>query len=250
MTTRTAPGTERLELDAGSLDPAELSMGALTREINLRVKPNALLRMMMGSLEKKRQAKKLGWSRPWNKTGMTVFRSDRFDLASETDLARAWGNGLLDASAGMPREYRDFVLDLWDDASRMAFAFYHNQSESGREYEGLTLSLGRKIPDDKSKRDRIDIVFGDLRRAGAVDRIPDWVRIYVNPFSAWKSGEMWSISLKGGDIPEPLLGLYGMALDAYRRNGEMPDRQWNHWAFRYIDYFGPRTFIPRGSAFI
>lgn len=75
--------------------------------------------------------------------------------------------------------YRSFVKDLVSDPDRMVFTFYHNAEYDGVQYEGITFSMGRKRRDDRTKRDRIDIVLEDRRVNGAVDGKIDRVRIYV-----------------------------------------------------------------------
>lgn len=239
----------KLALDADSLDPSALSMETLMREIGLRRRPPLILRLMMTALEAKRQARKLGWSRPWNKTDLNVFLAHKLRPAQDRALLDVWRAGLEAACPGLPEPYRAFAAALWDDPALMAFVFYHNRSQAGEEYEGLTLSLGRKVPGDPTKRDRIDILLEDRRVDGAVDRRPDRARLIVNPFEAWARGEMWSCepdpALRGAAL-EPL---YQRALEAYRAFSAEPGREWSHWAFRYIDYFGPRAFIPRNSAF-
>jgi hypothetical protein len=238
-----------LGLDADSLDPASLSMDALQREIGLRRRPLPILRSMMSALEAKRQASKIGWSRPWNKVGLNVFLAHRLFPQRDQAILRDWRSGMEAVCSSMPPDYRDFADSLWTDPSRMAFVFYHNRSGDGAEYEGLTLSLGRKVPGDPNKRDRIDIMLEDLRVGGAVDRRPDRARLIVNPFAAWAKGEIWSCEPDPGSRARALDPLYASALEGYRAFASEPGREWTHWAFRYIDYFGPRAFIPKNSAF-
>ena len=64
-----------ITLDPKSLAVEELSMAALTREISLRERPAFALRAMMNALERRRVSQRLGWSRPWNKRALVVFRS-------------------------------------------------------------------------------------------------------------------------------------------------------------------------------
>ncbi len=44
-------------------------------ELNARKKPSKTLRYMMQALESYRQAKKMGWSRPWNKYNLVNFQT-------------------------------------------------------------------------------------------------------------------------------------------------------------------------------
>lgn len=243
------PENRILELDAESLDPSDLSMGALMREINLRRRPPVLLRYMMNALENKRQKKLLGWSRPWNKKGMTVFRSHGHEAGQDAVFMEYLQSVFWRSCPDLPSPFRGFAESLWADPARMAFTFFHNDEDAGNEYEGLTLSLGRKVPGDKTKRDRIDFILEDLRTSEGVDQQPDRVRIIVNPFSEWAEGRLWAREWTGREQASDFKDLYSEALGMYRQHRDDPDRQWNHWAFRYIEYFGPRSFIPRGSAF-
>ena len=43
---------------------------------------------------------------------------------------------------------------------------------------------------------------------------------------------------------------YRQCVDHYNQWKTEEGRQWSHWSVRYIDYFGPRGFIPQGSSFI
>ncbi|WP_404423122.1 hypothetical protein [Nibricoccus sp. IMCC34717] len=241
-----------LLLDADSIDPSELSIPALMRELNLQQKPSWLLRKLMNHLESKRQARGLGWSRPWNKVGLTVFRTHRQDPAQDSEYLTPflhWLSPLLDSA---DPELRVFAHELAGDPALMAFTFYHNRIEKGVEYEGLTLSLGRKTPDDPTKRDRIDLILEDKRRDGRVDGNVDLARLYVCPWSHYREDRRhlridWAPP--AGAQQECFDSLYRHAIEHYHQWKSEESRQWGHWASNYIDYFGPRTFIPHGTSF-
>lgn len=243
-----------LELDEQSIRPEELSMPALMRELNLQNRPSWALSLLMNALEKKRQAKGLGWSRAWNKYGMTVFRTHVHDVVADVeifDLVLPLLDRHLKRASGF---YRNFVAELLADPNRMAFTFYHNHTtEAGRQFEGLTISIGRKVVDDKTKRDRIDIILEDEREAGAVDGLVDRVRIYVCPWATYGQDRSFLLSEvehpKGGDI-QLVQNLFSQCVQKYHAWKDDEARQWSHWSARYIDYFGPRSFIPQGSSFI
>jgi hypothetical protein len=223
-------------------------MGALTRELNLQNRPNWLLRKFMGALESKRMEKKLGWSRPWNKYGLTIFRSHTFDAAKDEKFLTQVERVLVECLPELPPEYSEFISSVFRDPQRMAFTFYHNNRIADREYEGLTLSLGRKVPEDKTKRDRLDVILEDLRVNGSVDGRIDRVRFILNPWNRFQKDEMFLKEWKEAP-PEPCQNLYAEAIRHYHEWKEMPSRQWEHWSIRYIDYFGSRGFIPKGSSF-
>lgn len=241
-----------LVLDQQSIDPAKLSIPALMRELNLQRRPAALLVRLMNHLERRRQARGLGWSRAWNKDGLTVFRTHVHDPIVDAEyfaaLAPIWERFL----AGTSGE-RAFVNELLADPGRMGFTFYHNRTApDGRQFEGLTISLGRKVTDAPGHRDRLDVVLEDAREGGEVDGLVDSMRLYVCPWSRYQN--------QGGhhrvDCTEPsgeelkcLQPIYHQAVAAYHAWKDVPERQWTHWAVRYIEYFGPRDFIPRHSSF-
>jgi len=250
--TQTLP-TETLELDAFSLRPVDLSMPALMRELNLQKKPSWLLGLLMNALEKKRQAKGLGWSRAWNKYGLTVFRTHTQHLAEDADYFAPLQPLLNHFLADAPAPYRDFVTDLLNDPNRMAFTFYHNHTdENGKQYEGLTLSLGRKVTADKTKRDRLDIILEDERDSGGVDGLVDRLRIYVCPWATYGGNRTFhlcdnkSLPVEGLKLAQ---ACYQQCVAKYHQWKTDPGRQWNHWSVRYIDYFGAREFIPQRSSF-
>lgn len=241
---------DNLKLDDESIHADELSMPVLKRELNLHQRPNWLLVKMMNALEQKRQKKGLGWSRAWNKYGMNNFRSHICDVGVDGEYlepADAFLSGLLEKIDG---EHRDFVKELLADPSRMVFTFYHNAEYDGVQYEGVTFSMGRKVPDDRTKRDRVDIVLEDRRVDGAVDGTIDRIRVYVCPWASYEANEFQL--LEYGDGADELAdgqGLYDHLVDYHHRWKGEEDRQWSHWSVRYIDYFGARAFIPQGSSF-
>lgn len=239
-----------LDLDGQSIKPEDLSMGTLTRELNLRRRPAWILRKLMSALESKRIEKRLGWSRPWNKKGMMVFRSHTVRCGKDTEFLGMAAAALSAARGGLPEPYRDFAAELLADPALMAFVFYHNRSDGSEEYEGFTLSLGRRFPEDKTKRDRLDIVLEDRRSGGRVDGTVDRARIFTNPWLRYREGDHQEtdMPLAGGD-QDPFQSLYRAGVAGYLAWKDDPERQWEHWSARYIDYFGSRSFIPLGSSF-
>jgi hypothetical protein len=246
--------TGTLVLDESSIRPEALSLSALMRELTLQHKPSWLLVKLMNALEKKRQARGLGWSRAWNKYGLTVFRTHVQRLDEDADYFHPLLPVLNHFLADTSTRYRNFVSDLLNDPERMAFTFYHNNStESGTQYEGLTLSLGRRVAADRTKRDRLDIVIEDKREGGRVDGAVDRLRIYVCPWETYQEGRTFHLAERTGLNPEEFAlaqVLYESCIAKYHEWKADESRQWSHWSVRYIDYFGPRSFIPQGSAFI
>lgn len=244
--------TATLTLDTSSLPVDELSVPALMRELNLQQKPNWILRKIMNALEHKRQSKGLGWSRAWNKYGINVFRTHVYKREQDASYLAPLGSLLRDLLQHAPAAYRTFVTDLLQDPALMVFTFYHNHSSTHGQYEGLTLSFGRKVPGDPSKRDRLDIVLEDKRVNGRVDGQVDRLRLYICPWSEYENNQN-HFMLEQKDLAGHQSGsaqvLYGSCVRHYHDWKSDESRQWSHWSARYIDYFGPRSFIPIGSSF-
>jgi hypothetical protein len=132
----------------------------------------------------------------------------------------------------------------------MVFTFYHNSEYDGVQYEGVTFSIGRKRPDDRTKRDRIDIVLEDKRVDGSVDGIVDRLRIYVCPWETYQTKKFQLLEPKPDTANwSTVQPLYDHLVNHYHQWKSDDNRQWSHWSVRYIDYFGPRSFIPQGSSF-
>ena len=227
-------------------------MPALMRELNLQNRPSWLLAKLMNALEKQRQAKGLGWSRAWNKYGLTVFRTHTQRPLEDVDYFQPLQPLLEHFLATAPPAVREFTADLLADPARMAFTFYHNHDAgNGRQYEGLTISIGRKVAADPTKRDRLDIILEDERDGGAVDGLVDRVRIYVCPWATYQHEKTFHLcegTALAADELRLAQGCYRSCVAKYHLWKGEESRQWSHWSARYIDYFGPRAFIPQGSS--
>ncbi|MSU60942.1 MAG: hypothetical protein EXS31_00875 [Pedosphaera sp.] len=243
---------ETLHLDENSIRPEELSTSTLMRELNLQAKPAWVLRKLMNALEGKRQAKGLGWSRLWNKNGLNIFRSHVHHIAEDEDLL---GPVKLFVASALSKEtevYWQFASDLLSDPTLMAFTFYHNYQAEGFQYEGLTVSFGRRVPGDPTKRDRLDLILEDRRMDGRVDGQLDQFRIFVCPWAEYQNGRRHLALTSEGmasDALKPAQELYWDCVRKHNQWKESEGRQWSHWSQRYIDYFGPRSFIPGGTSF-
>ena len=251
MNAETNGQTATIHLDESSIDPGDLSMSTLAREISLQVRPHWLLVKMMNALERKRQQKGYGWSRAWNKYGQTVFRSHTASMIEDRDYVAPVRPFLESFLGQMEEPYESFVGDLFEDPSCMVFTFYHNSQGEEDQLEGLTLSFGRKVKGDMSKRDRLDIILEDRRVNGAVDRDVNRVRVYVCPWETYENKEFYlrEVASLSPAQYEAAQKLYEHAVTYYHRWKGEESRQWSHWSTRYIDYFGPREFIPQGSSF-
>lgn len=244
--------TATLPLDADSLRLEELSLPALMRELNLQQRPHWLLRKIMNALEQKRQAKGLGWSRAWNKYGLNVFRTHVQDRARDPEYFAPLAPLLTQLLPGTPVADQGFVAELFADPALMAFTFYHNHDGPDGQFEGLTLSFGRKVATDPTKRDRLDLILEDRRVDGRVDGHVDRLRLYVCPWSGYQNDKHHFLLTQSPLRPaerELAQALYENCVRAYHLWKGEDARQWSHWSARYIDYFGPRSFIPVGTSF-
>lgn len=242
---------QALSLDPRSLDSKKLSMATLKHEINQAKKPNWVLRKLMNTLEQKRMVKKLGWSRPWNKYGVNNFRTHTLNFATDQEYIQNASEALSAIAADSEMKYQSFLQELLADSQKMGFVFYHNiTDEDGSEYEGLTISFGRKVSTDKTRRDRVDIILEDKRENGKVDQKIDRIRVYINPLEPFmQEEEMLVKTLTASESLTPYQDLYNESVKLYHEWKEDDERLWFHWAIRYIDYFGARSFIPENTCF-
>jgi hypothetical protein len=229
----------------------ELSIAALTREIALQDRPNWILAKMMNLLEDKRQERGMGWSRPWNKSGLMVFRTHIVHPRQDAEYHQALADVVAKLAGDLPAHALAFAQDLMRDPANMSFTFYHNRTEGPEQYEGLTLSVGRVAADGPRHRDRLDLILEDKRDAsGAVDGVIDRLRLYVCPWATFQHREYTLLDVQpSGELAQTVSWTHRLALDKYNLWKAEDDRQWSHWASNFIDYFGPRSFIPQGSAF-
>jgi hypothetical protein len=201
----------------------------------------------MRVLESYRAARKMGWSRPWNKEGVVNFQSFKLDAVRDHELLEL-GRDVLDAEcAAMPAPARAFVDDLLAHRDRlMGFVFIQEFTDAGRRFEGGVLSLGRRAADQPRYRDRLDLILESPVVEGHSQGLAR-LRVFVDPYLG-KKEPLWSTTV------EPVHGVAGAGLftrlatlswDWARR----PERLWDHWTSAYIDYFGPRQWLMRKSYF-
>ena len=78
------------------------------------------------------------------------------------------------------------------------------------------------------------------------------MRLYISPWSSYQQGQYMLRDLSGSDLqPDRAAGqaLYREAVLNDHMWKTQEARQWNHWSTRFMESFGPRSFIPVGSAF-
>jgi hypothetical protein len=208
-------------------------------------RPPLVLRLMMQALEAYRSARKLGWSRPWNKYDLMNFQSFRLKAARDARLLTLAAELLRTECANMPAEAREFCDELLGDRDHlMGFLFVHEFSEQGRHFEGATLSLGRV--NDRRYRDRLDIILESPVEAESGTGLGR-LRVFVDPFRG-VAAPLWRTSVEpvgSGAATE----LFDLLSDASWDWADQPERLWDHWTSAYIDYFGPRRWPMRRSHF-
>jgi len=215
--------------------------------LSAKKRPPAILRLLMNSFESYRQARKFGWSRPWNKVGLMNFQSFKLNTSEYTWFVQS-AQTLLQANAlDLPEEAQVFVLELLADTTLMGFIFTHEYSCDGQKYEGATLSLGRK--NNKRYRDRIDIIV----ESPVIEGISQGVqrcRIFIDPYQPGDKKTLWQGELKAAEHPliEDLFA--ALSYISWHWNGDNK-YIWDHWTSAYIDYFGERQWaLPRSYFFI
>ncbi|MDG4596104.1 MAG: hypothetical protein P9F75_10535 [Candidatus Contendobacter sp.] len=210
-------------------------------------RPHAILLFLMRVLESYRAARKIGWSRPWNKQAVVNFQSFKLDAVRDHELLEL-GRDVLDAEcAAMPAPARAFVDDLLARRDRlMGFVFIQEFTDAGRRFEGGVLSLGRRAAEQPRYRDRLDLILESPVVEGHSQGLAR-LRVFVDPHLG-KKEPLWSTTVEpvhgvaSGDLFERLAAL---SWDWARR----PERVWDHWTSAYIDYFGPRQWLMRKSYF-
>lgn len=220
--------------------------------LNKRSQPPAVLRRIMNAFESYRAARKIGWSRPWNKYGIRTFQSYRLACHTDGDMV-AHAQAVLAAPAfAFDAESQAFIDELLSNepAARerlMGFLFFHEaESESGSGLrEGVMLSLGRANA-RRRHRDRLDIVFeadvtGD--EVSALQR----VTVYVDPYRG-KGPPLYAATVPIADVA-PAPEIFDALKARYRDWGRDDPRLWDHWTSQYIDYFAPRVRVAAKTHF-
>lgn len=218
--------------------------------LNRRSQPPAVLRRIMNAFESYRAARKIGWSRPWNKYGIRTFQSYRLDRHNDGDMA-GYARAVLAAPVfALDAEVQTFIDELLSDqpAARerlMGFLFFHEaESESGLS-EGVILSFGR-VNARRRHRDRLDIVF-EADVAGDTVSAPQRVTVYVDPYRG-KGPPLYEATVPIADVA-PAPEIFDALKACYRDWGRDDPRLWDHWTSQYIDYFAPRERVAAQTHF-
>lgn len=220
-------------------------------------RPNWILRLVMNALESYRQARKLGWSRPHNKVGVTTFASYEPDL----EEARVIANDVVKAArvefiGEIDDQQISFLDELKSDPGLMAFIFVHDRVEQGQIYEGATFSFGRRTEHLPRFRDRMDFIVESLVGNNGSRGLTS-VRAIVDPFkqpiSKHPATTFRHICDDKTDpnwwFAKESIALFNRASDLHTEWSKNPEKHWDHWTSEYIDYFGPRKEAVPGTYF-
>ncbi|MDG4549205.1 MAG: hypothetical protein P9F19_06820 [Candidatus Contendobacter sp.] len=215
--------------------------------LSRRDRPHAILRFLMRALESYRAARKMGWSRPWNKYGVVNFQSFKLDPAQDHELL-ALGQAVLDAEcAAMPAPARAFVDDLFARRDPlMGFVFIQEFTDGGCRFEGGVLSLGRRATDQPRYRDRLDLILESPVVEGHSQGLAR-LRVFVDPYLG-KKEPLWSTTVEPAHDAASVHLFERLATLSWDWP-RLPERLWDHWTSAYIDYFGPRQWLMRKSYF-
>lgn len=218
----------------------------VAQTLSHKKRPPALLRKLMNSFEAYRQGRKYGWSRPWNKYDLMNFQSFKLDMSRDTELLQTGADILNELETQMPTEAIAFYQDLLGDQENlMGFVFCHEFTEGSEQFEGATLSLGRK--NAKRYRDRVDIIIESLVVDGVSQGLSR-VRVYIDPYRQEDKAPLWQSVLSECDLKNANQ-LFKTLSSLSWEWAEMPERHWDHWTSVYIDYFGERQWPMSASYF-
>lgn len=205
------------------------------RLLSKKTPPNKVMRFLMNAFESYRQARKLGWSRPWNKYNLTVFQSFKLKFSEDKGLQELVSR-ILEDEIAMPASAKHFVKDLLSDHQHLnGFVFVHDHQDEGQLYEGVTYSLGRVK--DKKYRDRIDLILESPVHAGKSQGLSR-IRVYIDPFMLAKE-PLWA-STHTQSLSRHAFELFDQLADCSWAWPSQATRLWNHWTADYINYFAPR----------
>lgn len=221
---------------------SEQEYQAVKGDISRRKRPAKVLRILMNAMEAYRQSRKYGWSRPWNKYGLTNFQSFRLTWPRDVGLLELLQQVLDERFVDMPDEARHFCTELLQGREELlGFVFVHELEEpNGSRFEGVTLSLGRI--NAKRYRDRLDLILESPLQDGYSTGLGR-IRLYVDPYQEERKEPLWQRALQGSNLGTGAAQrLFAELADASWQWAEQPERLWDHWTSAYIDYFGPRQW--------
>ena len=207
--------------------------------LSAQSKPSKILCKLMNMLESYRQSRKMGWSRPWNKYGLTTFTTFKLKATEESDLIEKTSSALSSVPSVNEDALKFCNEILVDRDALMGFIFYSDFIEEPRTYQSITLSFGRKVPGQPRFRDRFDIIY-DLEVIDGIANAPSRIRLYIDPYADCNKSPLLQTSFNSDDYPAFNV-LFSDLCSKYQQWANIPERHWDHWTSRYIDYFGERN---------
>ena len=203
-----------------------------------RARPPVLLTALMGILESYRARQRMGWSRPQNKEGVRTFKTLVPTAGAMAEIAERSYNLLHQREMKVSAENFGFVEDLLIDPKLMSFMFFHDVEEDDRNFEGVTLSFGRRTGRRNRFRDRLDVIL-EAEVVQGVSQGFARFRVFIDPYDG--GGKRTEIIKRDALFAsEEARELFIMAEEFYRVWRDVPERQWTHWTQEYVEYFGAR----------
>jgi len=208
-------------------------------------KPPRILCFLMNMLESYRQARKMGWSRAWNKYGVMTFQSLKLNADEDAALMVATERAV-PLLSHIPAEAEAFIRQLLGDQERlMGFLFVSEYLEEKQRYESLTLSLGAKVKENARARERFDLIFDCPIVEGEAKPLSR-IRVYVDPYREGEKVPLYQVNITGDGLHD-WMPLFGSLCDLSWGNDA--HKLWHHWTSNYIDYFGERSVALPASHF-
>lgn len=211
--------------------------------------PSSILSKIMNAFEKYRMAHKYGWSRPWNKENLTIFKSFRWYPFEDEDIFDLVSKFLLQNISLFNERNEDFIRDLLTDRKMQGFLFFHDNLTNSTYREGVTISLGRISNKGTRYRDRMDIILeSNIINQTSTQKL-DLITLYIDPYLGNLKFPLPIIisnnEMKGFNFLENLQTISTQKF----RNWKNTDREWHHWSQKYIYYFGKRIYAPVNTLF-
>lgn len=227
--------------------PDETTYQKTLSSLNKQDQPPRILCFLMGILESYRQARKMGWSRAWNKYGLTTFQSFKLHATDDISLIQNTEQ-TLQSLPDIPNDVLAFMRNILDESERlMGFVFISEYTEGADVYESATISFGCKVKGNPRGRERFDIIF-DCPIVDTQAQPLSRVRLYVDPYRDGEKEPLYQCTIKS-PVSKELIALFEQLCDCSWQWHDQPEKLWDHWTSNYIDYFGARQINIQSSHF-
>ncbi len=210
-------------------------------------KPPRILCFLMSLLESYRQARKMGWSRAWNKYGVRTFQSFKLNTHDDMPFIQH-AEKTLQTMPNIPSDTLAFMQNILHEKERlMGFIFISEYTENTNIYESVTLSFGSKAKNNPRGRERFDMIFDCQIMDDHVLPLSR-VRLYVDPYRNGEKEALYQCAITPPFSTE-LLTLFEQLCDYSWQWHDNPKKLWDHWTSQYIDYFSERQINMPASHF-